>query len=46
MLAAPYVSYLVERRTGPLLAPYLIALDAVEVWAIVRGAIRYRTLVI
>jgi glycosyltransferase involved in cell wall biosynthesis len=46
VLAAPYVSYLVERRTGPLLAPYLIALDAVEVWAIVRGAIRYRTLVI
>jgi GT2 family glycosyltransferase len=46
MLAAPYVTHLVERRSGPLLAPYLIALDAVEVAAIVRGAVRYRTLVI
>jgi glycosyltransferase involved in cell wall biosynthesis len=46
MLAAPYVSYLTERRTGPLLAPYLIALDAVEVAAILRGAIRYRIPVI
>jgi glycosyltransferase involved in cell wall biosynthesis len=46
MLAAPYVTYLTDRRTGPLLAPYLIALDAVEVAAIVRGAIRYRIPVI
>jgi glycosyltransferase involved in cell wall biosynthesis len=46
MLAAPYVTHLVERRSGPLLAPYLIALDAVEVAAIVRGAVRYRTVVI
>jgi GT2 family glycosyltransferase len=46
MLAAPYITYLTDRRTGPLLAPYLIALDAVEVAAIVRGAIRYRIPVI
>jgi hypothetical protein len=45
-LAAPYVAYLTNRRTGPLLAPYLLALDLAEVFAVVRGAIRYRTLVI
>jgi glycosyltransferase involved in cell wall biosynthesis len=46
MLAAPYVTYLTDRRTGPLLAPYLLALDVVEVAAVLRGAVRYRTLVI
>jgi hypothetical protein len=45
-LAAPYVVYLTSRRTGPLLAPYLIALDLGEVIAIARGAIRYRVLVL
>lgn len=45
-LAAPYVRYLTDRRTGPLLAPYLLALDLGEVLAIVRGAIRHRVLVL
>jgi glycosyltransferase involved in cell wall biosynthesis len=45
-LAAPYVVYLTSRRTGPLLAPYLIALDLGEVIAIARGAVRYRVLVL
>lgn len=45
-LAAPYVKHLTDRRTGPLLAPYLLALDLAEVLAIVRGAIRYRVLVL
>ena len=46
LLAAPYVRHLVGRRSGPLLAPYLIARDAVEVFAVVRGALAMRTLVI
>jgi glycosyltransferase involved in cell wall biosynthesis len=46
MLAAPYVSYLVERRSGPLLAPYLMAYDMLEVATVVRGSLRYRVLVI
>ena len=45
-LAAPYVVHLTNRRTGPLLAPYLLTLDLAEVLAVVRGAIRYRVLVI
>jgi glycosyltransferase involved in cell wall biosynthesis len=45
-LAAPYVAFLVERRSGPLLAPYLIAHDAIEVGSCVRGSLRYRVLVI
>jgi hypothetical protein len=45
-LAAPYVKHLTDRRTGPLLAPYLLALDLAEVLAVVRGAIRYRVLVL
>jgi glycosyltransferase involved in cell wall biosynthesis len=45
-LAAPYVKHLTDRRTGPLLAPYLLALDLGEVLAVVRGAIRYRVLVL
>jgi GT2 family glycosyltransferase len=46
MLAAPYVAYLVQRRSGPLLAPYLIVYDLLEVGSCVRGSIRYRVLVI
>jgi glycosyltransferase involved in cell wall biosynthesis len=45
-LAAPYVRYLTDRSTGPLLAPYLLALDLAEVLAILRGAIRHRVLVL
>jgi glycosyltransferase involved in cell wall biosynthesis len=45
-LAAPYVVHLTNRRTGPLLAPLLIAHDLVETAACVRGAIRYRVLVV
>jgi GT2 family glycosyltransferase len=45
-LAAPYVMRLTNRRSGPLLAPYLIVHDLVEVTACVRGSIRYRVLVI
>jgi GT2 family glycosyltransferase len=45
-LAAPYVRYLVWRRSGPLLAPYIVVHDLVEVAAVVRGAVRYRTPVV
>jgi hypothetical protein len=45
-LAAPYVVRLVERRSGPLLAPYIVLRDAIEVGTMVRGSIRYRTLVL
>jgi hypothetical protein len=45
-LAAPYVVHLTDRRTGPLLAPYLLAIDVIEVFAIVRGGIRYRVPII
>lgn len=45
-LAAPYVVYLTKRRSGPLLAPYLVLHDLVEVAAVVRGAVRARTLMI
>jgi glycosyltransferase involved in cell wall biosynthesis len=44
--AAPYVEFLTRRRTGPLLAPYLIAHDLVEVAAVVRGAVRARTFMV
>jgi glycosyltransferase involved in cell wall biosynthesis len=44
-LAAPYVVHLTNRRTGPLLAPFLIVHDLVETAACVRGAIRYRVLI-
>lgn len=46
MLAAPYVARLVQRRSGPLLAPYIILHDTIEVATIVRGAVRYRVLII
>lgn len=45
-LAAPYVVHLTDRRSGPLLAPYLILHDVVETAAVVRGAIRYRTFIL
>ena len=45
-LAAPYVAYLVERRSGPLLAPYIVTRDLVEIASLLRGSARYRTLVI
>ena len=31
---------------GPALAPYYVALDLVEMWAVARGGIRYRALII
>jgi glycosyltransferase involved in cell wall biosynthesis len=45
-LAAPYVNRLTNRRSGPLVAPYIILHDLVEIAACVRGALRYRVLVI
>jgi len=48
-LVTPYVRYLLtdrSRRAGPLYAPYVLALDLAELIAVVRGAIRYRTLVL
>lgn len=45
-LGAPYVTHLVERRSGPLLAPYIVLHDLIELAAVVRGAIRYRTPVV
>jgi len=41
-LALPYVLRLVDYRTGPLLAPYRLACDLVEVAAIGAGAVRHR----
>lgn len=46
VLARPYLVRLMRRRTGPLLAPYIMLQDLVETYAIVRGAIRNRTLVL
>ena len=45
-LAAPYVVRLAERRSGPLLAPYIVVHDALEIATLLRGSARYRTLVI
>ncbi|HEX8066676.1 MAG TPA: glycosyltransferase [Thermoleophilaceae bacterium] len=49
-LAAPYVRHLLERGRveggGPLHAPYHAVYDLVELAAVLRGAIRYRTLVV
>ena len=45
-LAAPYVKFLTDRRTGPLLAPYLFARDVVEVAAVLRGAVQARIFVV
>ena len=46
LLVAPYFDHLTNRRTGPILLPYLLLHDAVETVAVLRGAVRYRTLVI
>ena len=46
IVAWPYLVRLLKRRSGPLLAPYLIVHDLVETYAVVRGAIRNRVLVI
>lgn len=45
-LAAPYVRRLTHYRTGPLLAPYRLACDLVEVAAIGTGAVRHRVLML
>jgi hypothetical protein len=49
-LARPYLLHLIERgRTdggGPVLAPYYLLHDLVELGAALRGAARYRTLVL
>ena len=49
-LARPYVRLLVERARAeggrPLAAPYLALVDLVETAAALRGAVRYRTLVL
>ena len=50
-LAWPYVAHLLRERGrieggGPLLAPFFVAHDLVELWAVVRGALRYRTWVL
>jgi glycosyltransferase involved in cell wall biosynthesis len=45
-LAAPYVVHLTDRRSGPLLAPYLIVHDAVEMAACIRGGLRYRVFIL
>ena len=45
-LAAPYLRRLVWRRSGPILAPYILLYDSVELAAIVRGAVRERVLVL
>jgi glycosyltransferase involved in cell wall biosynthesis len=46
LLARPYARRLVARRSGPLLAPFLLAVDLVEMCAVVRGAVRNRVLVV
>jgi glycosyltransferase involved in cell wall biosynthesis len=42
-LAAPYVARVTSGRRWPLIAPYLIAFDALQVLGILRGAVRHRT---
>jgi GT2 family glycosyltransferase len=46
LLGATYTCRIVRRRSGPLLAPYMIVHDASEVAAIVEGAVRARFLMI
>jgi glycosyltransferase involved in cell wall biosynthesis len=46
LLAAPYVTRLVARRSRGLFAPYLLLIDLVEVYAVIRGALKNRVLVI
>ncbi len=45
-LAAPYLKHLVLRRSGPLLAPWLVVHDVTEVVAIMRGALHNRVLIL
>jgi GT2 family glycosyltransferase len=46
LLAAPYVTRLVARRSRGLFAPYLLLSDLVEVYGVLRGALANRVLVI
>lgn len=46
LLATPYLRRRLRRRSGPVLLPFLLAVDLVEVAAMVRGAVRDRTLVL
>ena len=46
LLALPYLRRLAWRRSGPLLAPFILLTDVVEVAAVVRGAIRERVLIL
>lgn len=41
-LAFPYLRRLTWRRSGPLLAPYIVVHDVVEMAAVARGALRER----
>lgn len=45
-LAAPYLSFTTNRRSGPLLLPWFVVHDMTEVVACVRGSIRYKTFVL
>lgn len=45
-VGGPYLRRLTHYRTGPLLAPYRLACDLVEVAAIGTGAVRHRVLMI
>jgi glycosyltransferase involved in cell wall biosynthesis len=45
-LALPYTRRVVVRRSGPLLAPYIVLHDLIEMAAVIRGAVRHRTLVL
>jgi hypothetical protein len=46
LLCRPYLTRLMKRRTGPLLAPYILLVDAVEIGSVAVGAARSRVLVI
>ena len=46
VIASPYLKRLLWRRSGPLLAPYIVAYDLVETAAVVRGAIDERVPII
>ena len=46
LLCRPYLTRLLKRRTGPLLAPYILLVDLVEIGSVTVGAARSRVLVI
>jgi len=46
LLCRPYLTRLLKRRSGPLLAPYILLVDLVEVGSVAVGAARSRVLVI